>query len=139
VFQAKPTWASILPTTDQYGFTFQATLWSLDACTQWYKALCARFEEKYPAATTDPADRRKAAVLTNFAENPDGQRFFWKFFEDRGQIHLGWIRAGGWSNAVYLSPWPYRPTAIVQGRLETWAEELGRREGLPFLPLSKDT
>jgi hypothetical protein len=34
---------------------------------------------------------------------------------------------------VYLSPWPYRPTAIVHGRLEPWAAELGLREGVPLL------
>jgi hypothetical protein len=39
---------------------------------------------------------------------------------------------------VYLSPWPYRPTAIVQGRLEPWAAELGKREGVPLIvPVSK--
>jgi hypothetical protein len=33
-----------------------------------------------------------------------------------------------------LCPWPYRPTAIVKGRLEPWAEELGRREGFNLKP-----
>jgi hypothetical protein len=47
-------------------------------------------------------------------------------------MHVGWKRAGPWSNAVYMSPWPYRPTAIVQGRLEPWAAELGKREGVPI-------
>jgi hypothetical protein len=72
----------------------------------------------------------------NFAENADGQRFFWKFSHARGDVHLAWVRAGPWSNAVYLSPWPYRPTAIVQGKLEPWAAELGKREGVEIKDLA---
>ena len=123
-----PDWAQITPETDTYGFTFQATMWRLDACLSWYRALCRKLEDEWPAATTPPEQRRHVEIRANFAENADGQRFFW---EQRG-LHVGWKRAGPWSNAVYLSPWPYRPTAIVQGRLEPWAAELGRREGVPL-------
>jgi hypothetical protein len=126
--------AEITPRTDEYGFVFQATLWRLDACAAWYKALCEKLEANWPRATTDPRKRIEVEVRANFAENAEGQRFFWEFFAERGQCHIGYKRAGPWSNAVYLCPWPYRPTAIVKGRLETWAEEMGRREGLPLKP-----
>ena len=123
-----PDWALITPVTDTYGFTFQATIWRLDACMKWYRALCNKLEDEWPRATTPPDQRRHIEIRANFAENTEGQRFFWK----QGGVHVGWKRAGPWSNAVYMSPWPYRPTAVVQGRLEPWAEELGKREGVPI-------
>ena len=122
-------WAQITPETDTYGFTFQATMWRLDECMKWYRGLCRALEDEWPRATTPPDQRRHVEIRANFAENADGQRFFWK----HGGLHVGWIRAGPWSNAVYMSPWPYRPTAIVQGKLEPWAAELGRREGVPIV------
>jgi hypothetical protein len=120
------------PAADAYGFTFQATLWRLDAAADWYSHLCAELERAWPRATTPAAKRIEMEVRANFAENADGQRLFWAWSARRGFKHMAWVRAGPWSNAVYLSPWPYRPTAIVKGRLEAWAEELGRREGLPL-------
>jgi len=137
---SRPMWAGITSLTDQYGFTFQATLWSLDACYTWYQALVNKLEEKWPVATTEPQQRTHIEIRGNFAENAEGQQFFWKFFKERRQVHIGWGRAGPWPNAVYLSPWPYRPTAIVHGQLEPWAAELGRREGVPLsIPLSKSS
>jgi hypothetical protein len=123
-----PDWA-VINSTEQYGFTFQATVWQLDACYLWYKALCAKLEAEWPVATTSVEKRRQIEIRANFAENIEGQRFFWK----QGGEHVGWKRAGPWSNAVYMSPWPYRPTAIVQGKLEPWAAELGKREGVPIV------
>ena len=122
------TWTVLNPQRDLYGFTFQATLWRLDDCITWYSKLCSELERQYPKATTDSTTRRHAEIRVNFAENPAGQAMFWSM-EKR---HLAWKRAGPWANAVYLSPWPYRPTAIVQGKLEGWAEELGKREGVPI-------
>lgn len=129
VFDEYPRWAAIKPETDTYGFTFQATLWTTRMCYKWYEAICQKLEEDYPFATTSPDQRRHVEIRMNIAENADGQRFFWKFFKG---FHLGWRRAGPWPNAVYLSPWPYRPTAIVKGRLEPWATELATREGIPM-------
>lgn len=126
-------WASITETTDEYGFSFQATIWKLEGCMLFYKGLCEKLEAGWPVATTPPEERRHVEIRANFAENPEGQRFFWEFFNARGEKHIGWKRQGKWSNAVYLSPWPYRPTAIVQGVLEPWAEELARREGMPVV------
>ena len=77
--KSRPLWSGIMSTTDQYGFTFQATLWSLDFCHAWYSALTERLEESWPVATT-PADKRKnVEIRENFAENTEGQKFFWKF------------------------------------------------------------
>ena len=132
VLESTHGWAGIQSGTDEYGFTFQATLWTLDACCHWYRNLCARLEKEYPKATTPADQRRHVEVRTNFAENADGQRLFWEFFKSRNQTHIGWVRAGPWSNAVYMSPWPYRPTAIVKGSLEPWAAELAKREGVPL-------
>jgi len=137
---ARPLWAGITPGTDEYGFTFQATLWSLEACCAWYMALVKKLEDEWPVATTPPEQRKHIEIRANFAENAEGQQFFWRFFKQRQQVHIGWLRAGPWSNAVYLSPWPYRPTAIVKGRLEAWASELAKREGVPLdLPISKSS
>lgn len=133
IFNTYPLWAAVKSGADSYGFTFQATMWSLEACCRWYEALCKKLEEEWPLATTSPEQRRHIEIRANFAENPEGQRFFWEFFLSRQQTHLGWIRAGPWPNAVYMSPWPYRPTAIVQGRLEPWAEELAQREGVQLI------
>jgi len=129
VFEARPRWAGIVSDHDTYGFTFQATLWRLDACTVWYQAICDKLEVDCPVATTSPDQRRHLEVRLNIAENAEGQQFFWRLFRQYQQVHIGWRRVGSWSNAVYLSPWPYRPTAIVKGSLEPWAAELGKREG----------
>jgi hypothetical protein len=117
---------------DEYGFTYQATMWRLDSCLAWYTALCERLEQVAPAASSTPRERLHLEVRVNLAENADGQRFFWRFFEARGERHKAWVRAGPWPNAVYLSPWPYRPTAVVHGVLQPWARELAEREGRPL-------
>ena len=119
----------LTPEADTYGFTFQATLWRLEDCAEWYRCLCNELEVAWPRATTEPAKRIEMEVRANFAENADGQRLFWRWSAAHGVRHEAYRRAGPWSNAVYLCPWPYRPTAIVKGRLESWAEEMGRREG----------
>lgn len=129
-----PQWSGfreVTAQTDTYGFTFQATLWRLDACLSWYEFLCNKLEVAAPRATTDPKARIHLEVRQNFAENADGQQLFWKWSAAYGYSHIGWKRAGPWSNSVYLCPWPYRPTAIVQGKLEPWAAEMIKREGLP--------
>jgi hypothetical protein len=122
------------PKHDTYGFTFQATLWRLDDCAAWYAHLCEELERAWPRATTAPAKRIEMEVRANFAENADGQRLFWRWSDERKVVHQAYRREGPWSNAVYLCPWPYRPTAIVKGRLEPWAEELAKREGVPLKP-----
>ena len=133
VWNDKANYFDLDPAHDTYGFTFQATLWRLDDCAAWYAHLCDELERAWPRATTPPAKRIEMEVRANFAENADGQRLFWRWSAaQRGGLgvkHMAYRRAGPWSNAVYLCPWPYRPTAIVRGKLEPWAEEMGRREG----------
>ena len=53
---------------------------------------------------------------------------FWKWSVEKKYGHIAFERAGPWKNAVFLSPFPYRPTAIVRGELEAWARELMERE-----------
>ncbi len=119
---------------DTYGFTFQATLWRLESCLAWYQLLSRELERAWPRAITSPATRIHAEVRLNFAENAGGQALFWKLFAERGEKHMSWVREGPWANAVYRCPWPYRPTAIVRGKLEPWAKELCEREGFLEVP-----
>jgi hypothetical protein len=114
---------------DTYGFTYQATLWRWYACRDWFQALSEKLQAAAPREFTDPKARVRLEVSGNIAENAEGQRDFWALSAKRGWRHLAWERAGPWPNAVYLSPFPYRPTAIVRGALEGWAIELARREG----------
>jgi len=128
-----PGWKTLGKTTDQYGFTFQATLWRTVAAAEWYGQICATLDGICSKEAENAAARRKTIELTeNLAENPNGQHEFWAWSAEKNYEHLAFERAGPQPNAVYLSPFPYRPTAIVRGRLEPWAEELARREGVPI-------
>jgi len=118
---------------DEYKFVFQATLWRTDACLKWYERICAVLEKLAPKATTSPSQRNFKEIRENIAENSVGQAEFWRWSLEMGSKHIGWIRAGpDRPNAVYISPFPYRPTAIVRGHLEDWAIELAKRERLPL-------
>lgn len=117
------------PTRNSVGFTYQATLWRWGACQHWFQALSERLQAAAPREFTDPKARVRLEVSGNIAENADGQGLFWSLSAKRGWRHLAWERAGPWPNAVYLSPFPYRPTAIVRGALEGWARDLAKREG----------
>jgi len=128
-----PNWAPLSIEHDTYGFSFQATLWRLDACETWYRRLTEKLHREWPSESTTPQQKKRIEILGNFAENSEGQAFFWKISMDHGYTHLAWVRSGEWSNAVYLSPWPYRPTAIVSGVIALWAIELAKREGVPNL------
>jgi hypothetical protein len=69
-------------------------------------------------------------IKQNIAENHTGQQIL--RVTQANHVHLAWPREGSWPNAVYLAPWPYRPTAIVQGKLLPWARDLAEREGVPL-------
>lgn len=125
----KAAWWELREGADTYGFSFQATLWRLDACLSWYRHVCTALEAAWPRATTEPRRRVEAEVRENFAENAGGQRLFWEWSRASEYRHMAWVRTGREANAVYRCPWPYRPTAIVHGVLEPWARELGEREG----------
>ena len=116
-------WNYLAPGTDTYGFTFQATLWKSYACFEWYNNICATLYKKIGKGQSPNLEIRE-----NIAENSEGQELFWQMSRDLEYKHVAWVRKGTWSNAVYLSPFPYRPTAIVRGKLEGWAEDLMKRE-----------
>lgn len=116
---------------DEYCFSFQATLWRRDTIQEWYERLCGQFQRDYPGPLT-PQERLTAEIRANYAENTRGQGYFETWMMGPELKHLAWTRAHRFPNAVYMSPWPYRPTAVVGGRLEPWAIELGKREGWPL-------
>ncbi len=122
----------LVPENDPYMFTFQATLWRKEEITKWYLRLCEQFESDYPN-TMSEEERRIAEIRSNYAENARGQGYFKEWLCTNGKVHLAWKRVHKFPNAVYLSPWPYRPTAVVGGKLESWAIELGKREGFPLM------
>ena len=117
-------WNYLAPEMDTYGFTFQATLWKTYACFEWYNNICAALYKKIGTGQNPGVEIRE-----NIAENAEGQQLFWRMSRDLEYKHVAWVRKGTWSNAVYLSPFPYRPTAIVRGELEGWAKDLMGREG----------
>lgn len=108
-------WKLIQEKNDTYLFSFQATLWKRTYCLEYYTAL-----------TSDP-NTKNIELTMNIAENSDGQKIYVNIFKDKKT--LGFIRNHAYPNAVYMSPWPYRPTAIIKGVLQEFAKELGKREG----------
>ena len=120
-----PGWGVLNAETDVYGFTFQATLWKSYACYEWYNRICSRLYNKIGDGQQD----NRVEIQGNLAENTEGQGVFWEMSRVLQYKHVAWIRKGNWPNAVYLSPFPYRPTAIVRGKLEPWAKDLMEREG----------
>ena len=77
------------------------------------------------------AERKKnIQIKYNIAEQNPGQNKFRELFGNKK--HLGWPRAHMYANAVYLCPWPYRPTAVERGTLQPWVYEFAEREGFPL-------
>lgn len=121
-------WAPITE-QDTFRFTYQATLWRREVIQEWFTRLLQQFEVDYPEEM--PFKERMALqIRSNYAENTRGQNYFTSWLGH--MVHLAWIRVHKAPNAVYLSPWPYRPTAVTNGRLEPWAIELAKREGFPL-------
>ena len=114
----------VLSEKDDMLFTYQATVWRRDAYEAYFLSLCKRIE---PLA---PQEKNRVAIQDNLAEIATGQNML----RAMGGVHLAWPREGKQSNAVYLCPWPYRPTAIVRGRLQDWAVDLAGREGVVASP-----
>jgi hypothetical protein len=101
-------------------FSYQATLWKRSTYTKFLEHLITPMRD----AGVPSAQRKKIEIHDNIAEIEPGQQLLASF----GGIHLACPRDGPQPNAVYLAPWPYRPTAIVRGKLQNWAEELAERE-----------
>ena len=113
----------ILGEEDSLLFTFQATIWRREA----YVTFLRNVLKEIPSSLT-PEQKKEIQLGQNIAENHTGQNIL----RQVKNIYLAWPREGSWPNAVYLAPWPYRPTAIVRGKLQPWARELAEREGVQF-------
>jgi hypothetical protein len=110
--------------------SYQATLWKRDVYERFLEGMI-RHMRSVESLQPGTRDYNQFAVQANPAETAPGHALLKTLCPDA--IHLCWKRAGPWSNAVYLCPWPYRPTAIVKGSLQPFAKELLEREG--FWPL----
>jgi len=124
-------WYKLNPENNTYMYCFQATMWRRENFQKWYDALTAVRDRALEGKTLTDAEKMRYEVRVNLAENADGQRLFRKLFPPP-HTHLAYKRAHKAPNAVFMSPWPYRPTAIVGGVLQPWAKELGEREGYPL-------
>jgi hypothetical protein len=124
---------------EDFMFTFQATLWRREAYQQFIASVCEipfeLFKAQYilsnPAYEGDENHKKKfLQVDFNIAENYIGQN---KLIEVLGaKTHLSVARIHKYPNAVMLSPWPYRPTAVEKGKLGEWVYEFAKREGFPI-------
>lgn len=120
---------------EDFMFTYQATIWRREAYQLFMSALIDMpgnmFASVVPNTARDETQRKKFLQIDfNIAENTFGQR---KLVEILGKkIHLAWPRVHSYPNAVMLSPWPYRPTAVEKGKLGEWVYEFAKREGFPI-------
>ncbi len=129
------SWAYLDENHDTYMFTFQATLWKRAELQSFYEMLLHYIQTQVGSLyRKNSAEYNKYQVSQNPAEMVLGKKAYGVVLKDKK--HVAYIRKGGWSNAVYLCPWPYRPTAIVKGVLGSWAHELITREGFTCV---KDT
>ena len=131
---------------DSLIFTFQATLWHREAYAEYMRTVLKEIPEGL-----SKKQKVDIQIRQNIAENNTGQEIIRGMRATasadslRGMcasaradtkstqvnhVHLAWPREGSWPNAVYLAPWPYRPTAIVRGTLQQWAKDLAEREGV---------
>lgn len=108
-------------------FSYQATLWRRELLCEYFRAVVRQGQAMYPELEPTSAEWNQYCVRTNPAETLPGLSILKRMAPDA--VHLCWPRKGSWANAVYMCPWPYRPTAIVQGVLQPWAKELIQREG----------
>lgn len=114
------TWKVLQFGLDDYLFTYQATLWKREAYQAYMDRLCAYLD----SMNLTQKQKNKMAIDDNIAEVKFGQ----EILNELGGTHLAWPREGEQPNAVYLAPWPYRPTAVVRGKLMEWAVDLASRE-----------
>ena len=115
---------------DDYLFTFQATIWRPIEYMEYLNKIIDVAKSTYYCKQGSAA-WNKIAVGMNLAENKNGKEIFREMFN--GSIHLAWIRHSKYANAVYDCPFPYRPTAVVKGVLQPWAQEFLDREGIFIL------
>jgi hypothetical protein len=119
----------IIGSNDTYKFTFQATMWRPDSYRQFMEQILKLASKDFRESGLPDTDWSKFCIRINVAENIKGQTIFTDLSKRTGSMHLCIERKSSLPNAVYLAPWPYRPTAVVQGCLEPWAKEFAEREG----------
>ena len=129
-YKPNGTW-KILDFDVEMVFTYQATVWKRAAYQTFMKSLLHKTEH------LDEKQKIVAAIKVNIAEIAEGQMLLRNCLTE--QKHLAFPRPYSHQNAVYLCPWPYRPTAVVRGTLEQWASELAQREGVSLTPGIKDS
>ena len=116
----------VLGEKNKYIFTYQATLWRRMDLSFYFQAVLYAIDKDFGKRET--SEKKYLALTNNVGENHYGQDILKACLPNT--FHLCWPRDHSSPNAVYLCPWPYRPTAITRGRLEPFAEELFRREGV---------
>ena len=103
-------------------FSLQAAIWSIPWLMRFFEGVVRRATpliSKYPQYS-----RNQFWLLVNPCETKVGT----DIAVELGGRFVGYPRIGRWSNAVYLSPWPYRPTAVEKGVIQPWATEMLKRE-----------
>ena len=108
-------------------FSYQATIWRREVYENYMNMLIQNCLEANKHLKPQTAEWNRFSVRSNPAETGFGIELLKRLYPS-GQ-HVCWVRKGVWANAVYWCPFPYRPTAIVQGNLQLWAVELINREG----------
>ena len=116
--------------TDTIIFTYQATIWRRADYLTFMGALIAYATERTAPTEDHQKKQNNIAIKVNLAEIHLGQSLLHSVLPHKE--HIAWLREGDHPNAVYLCPWPYRPTAVVRGQLEPWAADLAKREGFSF-------
>lgn len=119
----EPGWR-VLGADDAMIFVYQATLWRREAYAAFMGAVIAEVDREFGPLT--PKQKVDVQIRMNVAEVELGQNIL----RQGTGMHLAWERLGTQPNAVYLCPWPYRPTAVVNGKLQGWAAQLAEREGV---------
>lgn len=127
VYVKEKPW-KILSEKDIYQFTYQATLWRKFDLHTYFSKLLTTIQKDFGEKSLQ--EKKYLALTSNIGENHYGQKLLRECLKDT--LHLAWPRAHQNSNAVYLCPWPYRPTAVTRGNLEPFAVELFQREGVKF-------
>jgi hypothetical protein len=108
-------------------FTYQATMWKKEVYSLYLTELL-RLRNSMVSGVPTEQQAKDFALTYNTAETSRGQKVLQLLSNQKNVLHLSCRREGSQPNAVYLAPWPYRPTAIVKGKLEVWALELAARE-----------
>lgn len=119
----------LLSEKDTLVFIFQATLWRRQEYIDFLKERIQSGKLQYSEYSYG-LSWSQYCIKKNICENQDGQNMFKQTFLNSESLHLSIERYGKHPNAVFLAPFPYRPTAVVRGILEPWAREFMQREGL---------